>query len=112
VKEPVKVYGLRACDTCRKAIRALAEAGHDAVLVDVRETPLDEATRARFLAAFGDRLLNTRSTTWRGLSDADRALPDPDLLAAHPAVMKRPVIETGRGALHLGWDAGIRSALL
>jgi len=108
----VKVYGLRACDTCRKAIRALAEAGHDPVLVDVRETPLDEVTRARFLDAFGERLLNTRSTTWRGLPEAERARPPGDILADHPAVMKRPVIETGTGALHLGWDAGVRSTLL
>ena len=66
----------------------------------------------RFLDAFGERLLNTRSTTWRGLPEAERARPPGEILADHPAAMKRPVIETGTGALHLGWDAGVRSALL
>lgn len=108
---PLKVYGLRNCDTCRKAIRALAEAGRDAVLVDVRETPLDDATRARFLAAFGETLVNTRSTTWRGLPEAERARTPRELLAAHPALMKRPVVETGEGELYLGW-AAVKSSLL
>ena len=103
----MKLYGLKNCDTCRKALRALG----DAELVDVRETPLDAATRARFVETFGDRIVNTRSTTWRGLSEEERAADPVALLAAHPAVMKRPVIEDG-GTLYLGWDAGVRSALL
>ncbi len=108
----MKVFGLRACDTCRKAIRELGAAGHEPVLVDVRDTPLDDATRARFFETFGEKLLNTRSTTWRGLSEAERAGPPLDLLAAHPALMKRPVIEAGDGALYLGWDATVKSSLL
>jgi arsenate reductase len=112
VGEVVKVYGLRNCDTCRKTIRSLEDAGREAVLLDIRETPLDDATRARFLEAFGDRLVNTRSTTWRGLSEAERAEPPLDLLAAHPALMKRPVIEEGEGRLYLGWDATVKSSLL
>jgi arsenate reductase-like glutaredoxin family protein len=107
----MKLYGLKNCDTCRKALRALADAGREAELVDVRETPLDEATRARFVETFGDRIVNTRSATWRGLSEEERAADPVALLAAHPAVMKRPVIEED-GTLYLGWDAGVRSALL
>jgi arsenate reductase len=108
----MKVYGLRNCDTCRKAMRELAEAGHNPELVDVRDTPLDAATLDRFEGAFGAKLVNSRSTTWRGLSEAARALPVPELLAAHPAVMKRPVIETLDGGLHLGWDASVKSSFL
>lgn len=99
----MKVYGLRNCDSCRKAIRDLAAEGHEAELVDVRQSPLDAATLARFHAELGDGLLNTRSTTWRGLSEAERAAPALTLLADHPALMKRPVFETADGALYLGW---------
>ena len=99
----MKIYGLKTCDTCRAAVKALAAQG--AVLVDIRATPLDDATRARFLAAFGEALVNRRSTTWKGLSEAERAPPPAALLADHPALMKRPVIEAG-GTLYLGWDAG------
>lgn len=105
------VYGIKACDTCRKAVKALAAAGHPAELVDIRATPLGDADRARFLAAFGDDLINRRSTTWRGLPEAERAAPAAVLLAAHPTLMKRPVIDTG-GALYLGWDASVKGALL
>lgn len=107
----MNVYGLKACDTCRKAVKALTAAGHDARLVDVRDTPLDPGRLSRFHGAFGDRLVNTRSTTWRELPETERAGEPLDLIARHPALMKRPVIEHG-DALYLGWDAGVRSALL
>lgn len=106
----VTVYGLKACDTCRAAVKALAAAGHDVALVDVRAEPLSEAQLARFLGAFGDALVNRRSTTWRTLSEAERARAPEVVLADHPALMKRPVIAVG-GALHLGWDAGVKGAL-
>ena len=48
-------------------MRALAAAGHAPELVDIRETPLEEADFERFFEAFGAELLNRRSTTWRGL---------------------------------------------
>ncbi|MBF9058557.1 arsenate reductase [Rhodobacterales bacterium HKCCSP123] len=104
------VYGLKACDTCRAAVKALEASGRAVRLVDVRAEPLEAAQLARFLGAFGEALVNRRSTTWRGLSEAEQARPPEALLADHPALMKRPVIEAG-GALHLGWDAGVRGAL-
>lgn len=104
----MKIYGLKTCDTCRKALKALE--GRGAVLVDIRAEPLAPETRARFRAAFGEALVNRRSTTWKALSEAERATAPEALLAAHPALMKRPVIEAG-GALHLGWDDGVRAAL-
>ncbi|MBY6202330.1 arsenate reductase [Maritalea mobilis] len=104
------VYGLKACDTCRKAVKALQGAGHEVRLVDVRAEPLTAAQIEAFVAAFGDKIVNRRSTTWRGLSEEDRALPEAEIIAAHPSVMKRPVIEAGE-TLYLGWDAGVRDAL-
>lgn len=104
----MKIYGLKTCDTCRAAVKALE--GRGAVLVDIRADPLDDATRARFLTEFGGALVNTRSTTWRGLDEAERGRPPEALLADHPALMKRPVIEA-EGRLYLGWDAGVRAAL-
>ena len=105
------IYGLKNCDTCRKALKELNAAGKTAVLHDVRAEPLAEADLARFLAQFGEALVNRRSTTWRGLSEAERADAPEALLSAHPALMKRPVIEA-EGQLYLGWDAGVRASLL
>jgi len=105
------IYGLKNCDTCRKAVKALHAAGHDAVLVDVRAEPLDAADLQAFHAEFGDALLNTRSTTWRSLSETERTGAPVDLIAAHPALMKRPVIRAEDGRLYLGWGAEVQAAL-
>jgi arsenate reductase len=102
----IRIYGLKACDTCRKALKAL----DGAELIDIRETPMEAALRARALTQFGEALVNTRSTTWRGLSEAERAAPPAALLAAHPALMKRPLIDAD-GTLHLGWTKDTQSAL-
>lgn len=104
------VYGIKSCDTVRKALKALEAAGHAPVLRDVRTEPLSAAEIAEFQAAFGEKLLNRASTTWRGLSEAERARPMAELLAARPTLMKRPVI---RGTvLTLGWDGAAQAAQL
>ena len=103
----MKIYGLKTCDTCRKAQGALP----GAQLIDLREAPMDEGLRQAALAQFGAALVNTRSTTWRGLSEEERQGDPARLLAAHPALMKRPLIVTDAGAMHLGWTPEVRSAL-
>ena len=102
----MRIYGLKTCDTCRKAIKALPHA----TFVDVRKDGVPGDVMAQAQATFGDVLTNTRSTTWRGLDDAARALPQATLLAEHPALMKRPLIVDG-DRMHLGWDAATRDAL-
>ena len=105
------LYGIKSCDTCRKALKALSEAGRDVVFRDVRAEPLTEAEIASFHAAFGERLINRASTTWRSLGEAERAAPPEALLASHPTLMKRPVIDRD-GSLTLGWGKDVQVALL
>ena len=105
------LYGISTCDTCRKARKALENSGLEVEFRDVRAEPLSEGEIARFLAEFGGRLLNTRSTTWRGLSEGERGRAPEALLKAHPTLMKRPVIE-GPGGLTLGWDKAAQAAHL
>ncbi len=105
------LYGLKTCDTCRKAMKALAATGAAPDFRDVRAQPLTPPEITRFLDAFGDRLINRASTTWRGLSEVERATPPEALLAVHPALMKRPVIDRD-GNLTLGWDKQVQAARL
>ncbi|NNL19388.1 MAG: hypothetical protein HKP37_11670 [Boseongicola sp.] len=105
------LYGISTCDTCRKARKALESKGLEVRFRDVRAEPLSDGEIARFLAEFGGSLLNTRSTTWRGLSERERGGAPEALLAAHPTLMKRPVIE-GPGGLTLGWDKAAQAAHL
>ncbi|MCX8224652.1 MAG: arsenate reductase [Sulfitobacter sp.] len=100
------IYGLKNCDTCRKAMQELP----DAQLVDVRLEGVPDDVMQQAFAQFGAALMNTRSTTWRGL-DAEAREQDPlSLIAQHPALMKRPLIEK-EGKLFLGWTKQVQDAL-
>lgn len=102
----MQLYGLKTCDTCRKALKALERA----TLVDVRAEGVPDAVLAQAFDVFAEALLNTRSTTWRGLSEEERAAAPLDLLKAHPALMKRPLIVSG-DEMYLGWTADVQAAL-
>ena len=105
----VTIYGLKNCDTCRKAVKSLDSNGLAVSLRDVRAEPLSRDELDAFFSIFGEKLLNTRSTTWRGLDEADRARDPMDLIAVYPALMKRPVVVSDYGTT-LGWS-GVNEAL-
>lgn len=100
------IFGLKNCDTCRKAIKALPTAQ----LRDVRTDGVPADILKAALAQFGDALINTRSTTWRGLSDEEKAQDPLALLAQYPALMKRPLIAVDN-RLFLSWNKDIEAEL-
>ena len=107
------IYHLKSCDTCRKAIKALRAAGHEPALIDVRADGIDRAALERFEASLGyEALVNKKSTTWRGLSDAEKSGLTREtalsLLLEHPTLMKRPVIDVN-GTLTLGWTKDVQA---
>ncbi|NOR61477.1 MAG: arsenate reductase [Rhodobacteraceae bacterium] len=101
------IYGLKNCDVVRKARKALPKAR----MHDVRDAPLEREKLLGFLASFPDTLVNKRSTAWRNLNEAERASDSIALMQAHPALMKRPLIEAG-AKLYLGWSAETERAIL
>ena len=102
----MKLYGLKTCDACRKALKNLPMAE----FVDVRADGVPERVLEAALTAFAERILNTRSTTWRNLDDAERAKAPLALLLEHPTLMKRPLIDVD-GGLYLGWGKDVQEAL-
>ncbi|WP_299146434.1 arsenate reductase family protein [uncultured Tateyamaria sp.] len=102
----MEIYGLKTCDSCRKAIKALPQAR----FVDVRSEGVPDAVMAAARDTFGDALVNTRSTTWRGLDEAARRGTPEALLSEHPTLMKRPLIADG-DRLFLGWTKDVQAAL-
>ncbi|MEO1680276.1 MAG: ArsC/Spx/MgsR family protein [Pseudomonadota bacterium] len=102
------LYGIPTCDTCRKARKALEGAGHDVVLRDVRADGLSDGEVMEFVARFGEAVVNRKSATWRGLSEAERAGDPAALISAHPTLMKRPVIGDG-ATLTIGWDKDVQA---
>ncbi|WP_341365482.1 ArsC/Spx/MgsR family protein [Yoonia sp. BS5-3] len=107
----MRVFSLKSCDTCRKALKSLAEAGYAPDVVDVRKDGLSDADRAAVIAEFGDAAINRASTTWRGLSDAEKEMDPAALLAAYPTLMKRPVIQSDQGWT-IGWKADVQTRYL
>ena len=106
----MKLYGLKNCDSCKKALSQLRAAGHEIAFFDIRTDPLDQSQIAALLTRHGDRLvLNRKSTTWRNLSDSDRFLPLETLLALHPSLIKRPVI-FDNGTSYIGWSQDVQTA--
>lgn len=112
----MRFYGLKNCDTCKKAQKTLTEAGKEFEVIDVRADGVPPTVLAEWVEKVGaEALVNRRSTTWRGLSDEEQSAAVGDgtaaLLAEHPTLMKRPVIVTG-GAVHVGWSKDVQAAVL
>ena len=102
------IYGISNCDTIRKARRWLSARGIEYTFHDVRRQGLDDAKLRAWVAEAGwETLLNRRGTTWRGLSDdLKRELDEAQairLMQAHPAMIKRPVLEH-EGQLLVGFS--------
>ena len=111
----MKLYGLKNCDTCRKARKWLEQRGAEVEFIDVREGAMDHTDIERFVTRAGwDKALNRKSTTWRGLSDTEKSDIDAEkaiaLISAHPTLLKRPVIETGKETL-VGFDTDVQQRL-
>lgn len=107
----MRFFGLKACDTCRKALKSIKEKGLGVAVVDVRADGVAPTDQAQIVAQFGDAALNRASTTWRGLTDEEKAQDVATLLAKHPTLMKRPVIEKD-GVWTIGWKPDVQNQVL
>lgn len=107
----MRLFGLKSCDTSRAALRDLRAVGHDPLVIDIRDDGVTDKDRTAMLSALGPGLVNRASTTWRGLSEADRNRDVADLLTAFPTLMKRPIIESD-GEWSMGWGKDTQQRLL
>ncbi len=104
------LYGVPNCDTVKRARAWLNERGVEHRFHDFRKDGLDAAQLARWSSSAGwETLLNRRGTTWRKLSEAERASVHDEatalaLMQAHPTLVKRPVVEWPGGALTVGFS--------
>jgi arsenate reductase (glutaredoxin) len=94
------LYGIKNCDTVKKARAWLSAEGIEYRFHDFRADGLDAAMLETFAQAAGwEVLLNRRGTSWRALSEEQRADVDRGkalaLMLAHPALIKRPVLCAG-----------------
>jgi arsenate reductase len=95
------VYGIKSCDTCRRAGKFLSEHNIEFQFHDLREDGLDIQMLERWTQRIGwARLLNKQSLTWRKIPEVDRNdMTHDKALAAmidNPTLVKRPVIESSK----------------
>ncbi|HCR66577.1 ArsC/Spx/MgsR family protein [Oceanicaulis sp. UBA2681] len=110
----ITIFGLKNCDTCKKAVKALQANNVAYEFVDIRaEADLADRVPVWLEAVGAKALINSRSTTWRSLDEGQRGRADTDpaaLLVENPTLIKRPVIEAGE-AVRVGWSDVIEQGL-
>ena len=92
------VYGIKSCDTCKKARTYLVQHEIDHQFHDLRDDGIDIQTLERWADRIGwEKLLNKRSLTWRKIPEVDRAGLTPEkalaLMLERPTLIKRPILE-------------------
>ncbi|SMN11780.1 FIG138056: a glutathione-dependent thiol reductase [uncultured Candidatus Thioglobus sp.] len=100
MQNTIKMYGIKNCDTIKKAQKFLTENGVKFEFIDFRQTPIDMQTLQSFVDGVGwDKLINKRSTTYRNLSDNDKQNITIQLTLENPTLIKRPVLVTENGVM-------------
>lgn len=98
------MYGIKNCDTIKKARRWLETHAIEYQFHDVRADGLEQAMIESWLESVPyDTLINKRSTTWRQIGDEQKSSLDREqaiaLMLANPTLIKRPVLVYGSDCL-------------
>ena len=96
----IRVYGIKNCDTMKKAMTWLTENGVPYEFIDYKKVGIAEANLPEWESRAGwEKLLNTRGLMWRKLTDEERSAVDREkalkLMAQYPSLIKRPVLDAG-----------------
>ncbi len=100
----ITLYGIKNCDTVKKARRWLDQHGVEYHFHDLRNDGLEPTRLNAWIAAAGwEKVLNRRGTTWRRLPEELRGEIDERragaLMLEHPTLIKRPIVEFSGGVL-------------
>ncbi len=100
----ITLYGIKACDTMKKARTWLDEHGVNYAFHDYKVSAIDAASLQKWCDEHGwDKVLNRAGTTFRKLDEADKQDLDQAkaiaLMLAQPSMIKRPVLDLGERTL-------------
>lgn len=105
MKTSLKMYGIKNCDTVKKAQKFLNHHNIDFEFIDFRINPIDTQTLQGFVDEVGwENLINKRSTTYRNLALADKQNITLALVLKNPTLIKRPVL-VGQNTIKIGFSA-------
>jgi arsenate reductase (glutaredoxin) len=105
---PITIYGIKNCDTMKKARAWLDKQGVDYAFHDYKTAGIERDRLERWEKKVGwETLLNRAGTTFRKLSEKDKQITDAKkaiaLMLAQPSMIKRPVLDLGRDRLLVGF---------
>jgi arsenate reductase (glutaredoxin) len=105
---PITIYGIKNCETMKKARAWLDKHGVDYAFHDYKTAGIEPEQLERWSEKVGwETLLNRAGTTFRKLPDKDKTgLSEKKALAlmlAQPSMIKRPVLALGGGKLLVGF---------
>jgi arsenate reductase (glutaredoxin) len=104
----ITIYGIKNCETMKKARAWLDKAGVDYAFHDYKTAGIERARLEGWVKKLGwETLLNRAGTTFKKLPDKDKeGLTEKKAIAlmlAQPSMIKRPVLELGGGRLLVGF---------
>jgi Spx/MgsR family transcriptional regulator len=105
----VRIYGIKNCDSVKKALAWCQEHGIEYEFHDYKKQGVPRERLVAWCQSAGWKtLLNTKGTTWRKLTPEQQAISTQSKAVAtmleHASVIRRPVIETPTGQLLIGFD--------
>jgi Spx/MgsR family transcriptional regulator len=111
----ITMYGIKNCDTIKKARSWLDQAAIEFTFHDYKKDGLDLALVDQWLDELGwEALINKRGTTWRALPDDLKTRMDNasarQAMLENPSIIKRPLLDTGSQKL-LGFKPDTYAAL-
>ena len=109
------VFGIKNCDTIKKARNWLTDQGIEYQFHDFRANGIDRDKIETWIQqASWETVLNRRGTTWRKLDAAIQDTVNRDnvaaLLAEHPAMIKRPVLDID-GDISIGFKPDLYQSI-
>jgi arsenate reductase len=109
---PLTIYGIKNCDTMKKARAWLDKHGVEYDFHDYKTAGIERERLERWSKKVSwETLINRAGTTFRKLSDKDKQAIDARkaiaLMLAQPSLIKRPVLDLGGGRLLVGFKPEI-----
>ena len=87
------IYGIKNCDTVKKALKFLSSKSLPHEFIDFRENPISKDLYKTMEQGVGlEMLINKRSSTYRSLTDDEKQNIGYELVSKHPTLIKRPVL--------------------
>ena len=112
----ITVYGIKNCDTMKKAFAWLEANSVDYNFVDYKKAGVAAEHLPDWIHRAGwEKLLNTRGLMWKKLTDEERADMNQGkarkVMETYPSIIKRPVLDTGKNLL-VGFDPEVYTKTL